>query len=65
MTKKPYHFLVELINIDNSTTIITAIIWDELNRPMNDFFLIDDIKGRLYKLYSDRGMDVLNIRFMY
>ena len=64
MTKKPYHFLVELINIDNSTTIITAIIWDELNRPMNNL-LVDDMKGKLYKLYSDRGVDVLNIRFMY
>ena len=64
MTEKPYHFLIELINNDNSITVQTAIIQDELNRPMNDF-LIDDMKGKLYKLYSDRGVDVLNIRFMY
>lgn len=64
MTKKPYHFLVELINNDNSVTVQTATIMDELNRPMNDF-LIDDMINKLYKIYSDRGMDVLNIRFMY
>ena len=64
MTKKPYRFLVELINNDNSVTVQVATIRDELNRPMNDF-LIDDMKGKLYKIYSDRGMDVLNIRFMY
>lgn len=64
MTKKHYHFLVELINNDNSVTVQSATIWDELNRPMNDF-LIDDMKGKLYKLYSDRGMNVFNIRFMY
>ena len=64
MTKKPYHFLVELINNDNSITVQKATIRDELNRPMNNL-LIDDMKGKLYKLYSDRGMDVLNIRFMY
>ena len=64
MNKKPYHFLVELINIDNSPVIITAIIGDEITISMNDF-LIDDMKGKLYKLYSDRDVGVLNIRFMY
>ena len=64
MNKKPYYFLVELINNDNSITVQPAIIEDELNRPMNNL-LIDNMKGRLYKLYSDRGMNVLSIRFMY
>ena len=64
MRKKPYHFLVEFLNLDNSTTVKRAIIWDELNRPMNDF-LIDDMKGKLYKIYADKGVNVFNIRFMY
>lgn len=64
MTKKPYHFLVELINHDNTTTIQRATITDELNRPMDDF-LIDNMISKLYKLYVDRGMNVFNIRFMY
>ena len=64
MEKKTYYFLIELINSDNSITVQPAFIKDELNRPMNNL-LIDDMKNRLYKLYSDRGMDVLSIRFMY
>ena len=64
MRKKPYHFLVELLNVDNSVTVQPATISDELNRPMNDL-LIDDMKDKLYKIYSDRGMNVFNIRFMY
>ena len=64
MTKKPYHFLVELINNDNSVTVQSATIWDELNRPMNDF-LIDDMKDKLYKLYTERRLNVFNVTFMY
>ena len=64
MPKKPYHFLVELINNDNSVTVQSATIWDELNRPMNDF-LIDDMKDKLYKLYTERRLNVFNVTFMY
>lgn len=64
MTNRPYHFLVELINNDNSITVQRATIVDELNRPM-DNLLIDDMKARLYKLYVGRGMNVFNVTFMY
>lgn len=64
MTKKPYHFLVELINNDNSITVQRAAIVDELNRPMDDV-LIDNMKEKLYKLYTERRLNVFNVTFMY
>jgi len=64
MTKKPYHFLVELINNDNTITVQRATIVDELNRPM-DNLLIDNMKARLYKLYTERRLNVFNVTFMY
>ena len=64
MRKKPYHFLVELINNDNSITVQRATIVDELNRPMDDV-LIDNMKERLYKLYTELRLNVFNVTFMY
>lgn len=64
MTKKPYHFLVEILNSDNTTTVQRATIVDELNRPM-DNLLIDNMKARLYKLYAERRLNVFNVTFVY
>lgn len=64
MSKKPYHFLIELINNDNSITVQRATIVDELNRPMDDV-LINNMKEKLYKLYTERSLNVFNVTFMH
>ena len=62
--KNTYHFLVEIINNDNTITVQACSITDELHRPMNND-LVDNMKARLYELYTKRGMNVFNITFSY